>query len=183
MHADRLIKLAELLERDAANPEGVKFDLGTWAAPSEPYERYRRVQFAADDLGIDDDLHGCGEVMVGFAHLPKITCGTTACALGLAMLSGEFTEWGLGGSAEILGDNEVQLAPSCNDETGFNAGAELFGITYHDSEYLFDPSSYGGDTPREAEGELLVAQRIRDFVAGIIDDEYHPDTRGANDEG
>lgn len=181
MHKDRLLKLVDLLERDAKNPEGVRFDLGTWAAPSEKFERFRGIYFAADDLGVDGD-EGRSNVPVSPDKLPKVSCGTTACALGLAMLSGEFAEWGLGGSADVEGSGDVQLNPSCNGEYGFAAGAELFGISEADSMYLFDPPSYGDDTPREAEGELLVAQRIRDFVNGFIVADYHPDTRHRDDD-
>lgn len=177
MHTDRLLKLADLLERDAKNPAGLKFDLGTWAAPSKDFEKYRVVAFSADFLGLEDDSEPAyrTDVPVSPDKLPKVACGTTACALGLAMLSGEFAEWGLGGSATI-DSGSVQLHPSCNGEDGFDAGAELFGISSHDSEYLFDPASYE-NTPQEAEGELFVAQRIRDFAAGHIEAHHHPETR------
>jgi hypothetical protein len=183
MHADRLLKLAELLERDAKNPTGLMFDLGTWAAPSEQFQNGRSIYFAADALGIEYGGVFAQDVPVADEKLPKITCGTTACALGLAMLSGEFAQWGLGGSADIDG-RRVSLEPNCNGESGFDAGAELFDISENDSLYLFDPQSYGDDTPREAAGELLVAQRIRDFVRGDIDVRHHPDTRDGynNDE-
>jgi hypothetical protein len=180
MHKDRLIKLAELLERDAKDPTGVKFDLGTWAAPSEPFERWRKVYWSAESLGLEwnsAEPTWVTNAAVAPDKMPKVACGTTACALGLAMISGEFAQWGMGGSADIEADGDVMLAPSCNGKFGFQAGAELFGITEEDSIYLFDPPCYGDITPKEAEGELMVAQRIRDFVAGTIDDQWHPDTR------
>ena len=66
MKKQRLLKLAALLEEDAGNPKGMKFDLGYWAAPA--------------NLG-DSDLS-----KKDFS----VDCGTVGCAVGLACLSGAF---------------------------------------------------------------------------------------------
>lgn len=67
MNKRRLLKLADLLDEDAENKKGVKFDL----AP---------VLRKAD-----------GESYEG-SELPTWDCGTTACALGLWALSGKFRD-------------------------------------------------------------------------------------------
>jgi len=67
MNKRRLLKLADLLEADAKNKKGVKFDLGTW-----------------------------GNLNEGTPEEEVISCGTTACAAGLAAMSGAFKKEGLG---------------------------------------------------------------------------------------
>src|SRR5579859_5509277 len=151
MYEDRLERLAVLLEKDAHKPDGVKFDLASWAEPSVA-GNYRRWE--SKDV-----------------HIP-VDCGTTACALGLAVISGEFAKEGL--TTSFYGDDSGFLMfPSCNEQEGFYAGAELFGIEYDDSRYLFDPDCYD-EVPQGAKGELFVAQRIRDFINGTIEHDQHP---------
>jgi hypothetical protein len=62
-----------------------------------------------------------------------------------------------------------------------HAARELFDISLEDASYFFDPENYDG-TPKEAEGELLVAQRIDDFIKGHIDESYHPAFRHDDNE-
>lgn len=129
MNKRRLLKLADLLEADAKNRKGIKFDLSVW-----------------------------GEV--GDADEP-LSCGTTACAMGLAALSGSFMRAGL------------QHRISCGIlEIGFNgdwdsirAAQELFDISREDAKDLFVHYSRLKTTSGAA-GERAVAKRIRDFVAG-----------------
>lgn len=81
MNKRRLLKLADLLEEDAANAKGVKFDLRVVAchakkhkeAPTSPYDdgRYFRP-----------------------GERPTLDCGTAAGAVGLAVLSGAFKRQG-----------------------------------------------------------------------------------------
>lgn len=64
------------------------------------------------------------------------TCGTAACALGSAALYGPFNKEGLkinGGSPHFKGFK------------GFDAGQNFFGISYPESEYLFDPQQYNDE--------------------------------------
>lgn len=63
MNKRRLLKLADLLEADAKNKKGVKFDL------------------AAVIMG--PNCRG---------ETPKLDCGTAACAIGLWALSGKFRD-------------------------------------------------------------------------------------------
>lgn len=147
-HPDRLVRLAALLERDADNETGVKFDLSTWGAPSDDGQQLYRD---------------------GKPKEVKVDCGTTACAFGLAAISGEFKAEGL--TYEFVPVTSVggyALVPTIMDggrpRSGFSAAQALFGIEYAAAEYLFDTVAYD-EVPQGAEGERLVASRIRDFVA------------------
>lgn len=181
MHAERLTRLADLLRRDAANEKGVQFDLGTWSQPAK------------------DTLLG---QLVGYmsrvwlnAEPPPVDCGTTACALGLAAISGEFKEegldcefvpyWGFDDKQHARAHSEPPLGyhmyPRCKGHTGFEAASALFDISDDDASYLFDPDCYSGDTPVGAQGELFVANRIERFIVGDIDEEDHNDHNGRND--
>src|SRR4051812_18831228 len=75
----RLLKLADLLEADAKNKKGVKFDLEVIAQRSVPNTDV--YGFEDSDFLPDDTV--------------PIDCGTTACAFGLAALSGVFRRQGL----------------------------------------------------------------------------------------
>jgi hypothetical protein len=135
MHSDRLLKLAELLEADAANPVGIQFDLGVWGE-------------ADSDQPV------------------SLSCGTQACAMGLAVLSGAFEQYGLlnGANVPYLIIPEMVAIPGFTNPVGFAAAERLFGILYDDAVRLFSPDYYAGVTVG-AEGELVVASRIREFVA------------------
>jgi len=83
-------------------------------------------------------------------------CSSSACALGLACLSGEFNinwEW------SEYDDDDDALYPNIND------ACATFGITFEQFDYLFLPSSYKEEF---GEGESIppetVAQRIEKFV-------------------
>lgn len=93
-----------------------------------------------------------------------VSCGTTACAMGLAVLSGEFKRQGLSnyyiGGVDAFG--QPALAPKCNRRLGFGAASELFGISDEMSEYLFSSLSY--KKSKGAQAELVVAKRIRELV-------------------
>ena len=125
MHKKRLLKLADLLEADAKNKKGIKFDMGTW----------------------------------GVTEYGNLSCGTQACAMGLAALSGAFKRQGL--RAEIyFGDVTVHFG----EYEGFAAASELFGISGGDACWLFSSSYYDG-AMIGAKAECIVAKRIRAFVA------------------
>lgn len=181
-HPERLLKLAALLRADAANPEGAQFDLSYWAAPSSKVGPYGNGgTWAASTLGLYDMISK-SYATVKSELLPAMSCGTTACAMGLAMISKQFEEFGLTGSAYQRGDGSVVLVPSCGGETGFEAARLLFGIDENSAQYLFDPDHYR-DTPREAEGEIFVAERIEDFVRGEIDADQHSGIINDDSEG
>ncbi len=145
MNKRRLLKLADLLEADAKNKKGVKFDLGVWAAPADNYNHLFDTPTP--------------EVMV--------SCQTSACAFGLACISGTFKHSGLSYLIErsIIGGG-YQLVPTFNGKTELEAAQELFGIDTDASEFLFMPENYPDSKLTGAAGERYVAKRIRDFVAG-----------------
>lgn len=171
LHPERLETLAVMLIADANNAKGVKFDLTQWVAPS------KRSPFAQNGYGY-----------VTEPKLPAIDCGTSACAMGLAVLSGKFEPFGLkvhwferGG---IVGVPTYYVPhPECNGRQGFGAAAELFGISAEDARYLFDPDSYDDDNQKGAKAELAVAERIRYLNAGVVEKEHHPDYDVSDDCG
>ncbi len=135
MKKRRLLKLAKLLEKDAKNKKGVKFDLNTWG-----YSSSKR---------------------------PKANCNTTACAIGLACVSGTFKNEGL---SYKMSEDGYQIIPIYKDKsvgnliTSFPAVAEFFEITFRECDDLFIYSSYTPEEREGANGELAVAKRIREFV-------------------
>lgn len=142
MHVDRLKRLVKLLRADAKNPNGVKFDLTSWAVPSgeEAFKTPKRTV--------------------------PVSCGTTACAFGLAAISGEFKEEGLRYSYYTRHAGYMLEPSICQGGevyTGFGAACALFDIDDDEAEYLFDPKCYES-VPQGAKGELLVARRIEDFI-------------------
>ena len=148
MNKRRLLKLADLLEADAKNKKGIKFDLGTWGytEASNPF---------ADD-----------------APDPAVSCGTTACAMGLAAISGAFKRQGLKATISQRPTGKY-IAVRLGRREGLSAATKLFGITMRVSEWLFLESGYRTDI-NGAKGERVVANRIRDFVAG----KDHPQVGG-----
>lgn len=136
MNKKRLLKLADLLEADADNKKGMKFDLGTVGQPVSG------LLTEKSDVGLN--------------------CGTVGCAIGLACISGAFARAGLGfelGSFEIWPTfNGIRSFDA--------AATGVFGLTEEESDWLFMPEGYDRSTPTGARGERKVAKRIRDFVAG-----------------
>lgn len=130
MNKRRLLKLADLLEKDAKNKKGIKFDLDTFGK--------------VEDSG------------------KRLSCETTACAIGLAALSGAFRRQGL--SAQIDYDGLVTVIYDNLED--FEAAAALFELSAAASHWLFHPSKYQGRVQVGSVGERVVAKRIRDFVAG-----------------
>ena len=132
MRKDRLLRLADLLDKDASDPKGIKFDLAEWA-------------------------------VVGDKDNP-VSCGTAACAMGLAALSGEFKEEGL--SLHYWGNGGMGFIDVYYDRNvGLNAAVCLFEISYEAAQFLFTPKFYPIQLTTGAEGERYVAKRIRDLVA------------------
>lgn len=159
MRNDLLLRGADLLEADANNPNGIKFDLGVWVKPSS--------------TGAEEPVFYTFPEPV--EKLP-VNCETTACAVGLFCLSGQFEKDGLGYEFHQQSGGYI-LIPTFTDKDGdkfdtFQAAAQLFRISHDDAQYLFDPDSY--DVVAGAGAELDVAARIRNFIKGEIDYDYHP---------
>lgn len=113
MNKRRLLKLATLLEKDAANPTGAKFDLAFWA------------QRPGSDLFP--------------RQLKKLDCKTAACAVGLACLSGAFKKDGLTWKSAST-ENNIQ--PIYKGRKDFSAVDTFFGIDRSESMRLFAARSY-----------------------------------------
>ena len=132
MNRERLLRLADLLEKDAENPEGVKFDMSEW-----------------------------GRVL---DRTRPLSCGTTACAMGLAALSGEFTADGLDYEIGI-----VALLFTYNSKCmgGLDAAAGLFEIPDVIADRLF-LGQWSGPC-NGADGERRMAEVIRQYVeTGVV---------------
>ncbi len=142
MNKRRLLKLASLLEADAKNKKGIKFDISIIAAKAKK-DIYGYIPFAKGEK-------------------PKADCGTAACAIGLACVSGAFKSAGLTYDIKSGG-----LAPKVGRNAAFEAAYKIFGLSEGGGDFLFLPSSYKG-RQAGAKGERAVAKRIRDFVAGKV---------------
>jgi len=132
MRKDELLKLADLLETDAAKADGIKFDLNYWAKPNKE----------GGPLTMD--------------------CGTAACALGLAALSGKFPG--------LTIDIDFQVPTFEQDGrtySGTYAAVAYFQISEREADLLFLPDFYKFKQSKKA--ELEVAARIRNLVAtGVV---------------
>ena len=143
MNKRRLLKLAQLLETDAKNKTGVKFDLDGW---------------------------GKSEKSRNFI---KVDCNTTACAVGLACVSGAFRRDKLDYSIDDTGlicpkipNPEYRAAWDCYEPRyleGWKAVRVFFGLEDRQARKLFNPRK--GKSSKGAAAELRVAKEIRAFVA------------------
>lgn len=131
MNIERLNLLAKHLCADASNPTGVKFDMGCW-------------------MEVDS-----------FTSAPKQSCGTTACAFGLATLIPEFQAQGLN-----IQKGSITFSPEFSGLTGFSAARLFFDLTMEETYLLFSPDSYPRDRQNGAAAERYVAQRIHRLTGG-----------------
>ncbi len=138
--AERLMRLRDILVADANNPKGARFDLDGWAMPAGI------GGMSWDEL--KDHLSGWE---------PAMNCGTAACAVGLACLSGEFASEKLAFHRD--GDS---IAPVFGGYRHWSAVKLFFGLNEKEAEHLFQSDSY--HVAQGAEAELAVAHRIAVFV-------------------
>jgi hypothetical protein len=111
---------------------------------------------AKNKKGIQFDMRSWGEV-----DDPEnpISCGTQACAMGLAALSGAFKRAGLEADIEF---GMVDFRWKRRYTDGFSAARKLFEIDDFEAEMLFGLHRI---MPREgAEAERAKAKQIRKFV-------------------
>lgn len=143
MNVERLSRLADLIERTIP-------------------------KMATDDRdGFDFNMSTWGR----FAHdkKPEPDCGTTACALGLAAISGEFADAGL--MALPVGTKHPMLPValriiSTNGNCAMAAAQDVFDIDDDQAQFLFLPSEYDYDAELYGpEGARTVVARIREFIA------------------
>lgn len=142
MKKQRLLKLADLLTTDARRKKGIKFDLFTVAQSG-----------SAEDGTM------------------KVDCGTQACAIGLAAISGEFKRAGLSYKiSQHRIDQRFNIITLIRGEEKHwpDAAKDLFGLNKTEIEFLFTPCAYPDEMHRGAKAERFVAKRIRDFVAGKV---------------
>lgn len=141
MNKKRLLKLADLLEADAENPTGIKFDLDSWGGlEGIPRNRTPKV-------------------------IP-VDCGTTACAVGLACISGAFKKEGL--SYKLTSFNNGggnNISPRFKRSKEMEAVRNFFEIDSDQSYHLFVHWHYPKGLTTGAAGEREVAKRIREMVA------------------
>ena len=139
MNKKRLLKLADLLEADANNKKGIKFDINVIACKSKTYDHFKPDE------------------------LPELSCGTAACAVGLACISGAFKREGL----SYFIEDDGGIIPVFGEFRDWHcAEMEFFGLNEGESNFLF--RDYPERKQRGAAGERYVAKRIRDFVAGKV---------------
>lgn len=117
--------------------------------------------------GIKFNLNTWGHCKHG--KQPSVSCGTQACAMGLAAISGEFKRAGLGfltHENNLTERTTIEITFKRFSSGGIYSASQLFGIDNYTANWLFLPSFYGRQIKRGAAGERRVAKRIRDFVAG-----------------
>jgi hypothetical protein len=123
---------------------------------------------ARNKKGIKFDLRSWGRVASAAA---PVSCGTTACAAGLAAISGVFKRQGLGYEYFGSGSIYITLHGACKEpddsfDGSFISVREFFGLTNNEACWLFLSSYYHpGLSTFGAEGERNVEKRIRNFVA------------------
>ena len=141
MNIERLQRLHDLLVADAHNPKGVQFNLRSWAKPASV-----------------STFYSLGTTVV------TADCGTQACALGLAAISGAFKDDGL--SYKFTEDGLLLPTFTKNNKVlyQFVAGANLFDIREATATILFDPFSYDETNLTGATAELVVAGRIAQLI-------------------
>jgi hypothetical protein len=96
-----------------------------------------------------------------------MSCGTEACAFGLAALSGAFKRNGLSWDADRNGTLAFRWKGRRMDPV--DAAVKLFGLNYKQACYLFMPENMlldmNGPNPNQgAEAERGVAKKIEKFV-------------------
>lgn len=137
----RLLKLADMLIGDARNKKGIMFDLGV--------------------VGRYSNFGSVSEVV-------QLDCGTTACAMGLAAISGKFKRAGL---SYWIGHEDNQILTTINGHyvEYTDAAIRIFGISQDAADYLFSPWKYPQNIQKGAGSERFVAKRIKQFVKdGIV---------------
>lgn len=132
---DRLLKLAEFLEKNSRRPKSVKFNMNCWGYV---------------DAG-EEPKNECGTT--GCAWGSAAAAGIFAKE-GVRVRVGEPTSDGTKRWFDVTYSGEVD---------GHAAGA-FFGLTYEEVVWIFTPEFYPDKARKGARGERAVAKRIFDFV-------------------
>jgi hypothetical protein len=143
MHKKRLLKLADLVEQSVEKSRGRK-----------------GFRFTMCDWG-----HAEHNVA------PSLDCGTSACMMGVAAISGKFKRAGLRYTVISNGPYGADLAVHLNSDvpcrytSAIPAAEALFGISREEAHFLFLPGMYGEDAPLTGKrGARYAAKRVRKFV-------------------
>lgn len=143
MQKRRLLKLAAMLQADAKNKKGIQFNIDTLGRPSEPARLFEK------------------------GRIIPLDCGTTACAMGLAALSGKFERAGLSYLVNNHWISQQILMKWKGRLLDYDKSAmKLFNITLEQAYYLFSPWTYPKTKKTGAAGEREVVRRIKRIVAG-----------------
>lgn len=129
----------------------------------------------AEPLKIDVDLRSWGEVCTrrgGFLYLREVNCGTEACAIGVAVLSGVFKAEGFTYTAEkfksyrgsITDLTPVYSAPSGMRYLGWEAVNEFFELKDDQAHNLFAKVAYEEGESLGPDALRAVATRINDML-------------------
>jgi len=146
-----MLRGAELLEADAVNPEGIKFNLNVWAADasvdlSKPFSQVPQIKQYKEDTVI------------------PVNCGTQACAFGLFVLSGAFKKEGL--TYQIRDGRLVPvMTTALFTVDNWNAAMQLFDLAEEQAFELFNSDKYPIYQRTGAIAELAVATRMRKMAA------------------
>lgn len=115
---------------------------------------------AKNKKGVKFDLSSWGSATEGTK--PAVSCNTSACAVGLACVSGAFKSAGLDCAPTAL--KKGKILPRAGRRYGWFAVEHVFGLNRTQSSYLFVDDSYPSDKQSHAVGERAVARRIRTLV-------------------
>lgn len=147
IYKKRLLKLADLLLADAKNKKGIKFDLGC-------------VVRSDYDPATDK-----------WAPI-TVSCGTMACAMGLAAISDTFKREGVRWhqqARDIKTSMKVKTSRGHKMVYGWHDVARhLFGLHTYEVNWLFTTDGYNDENlpTSEAAGERAVAKRIKALANG-----------------
>lgn len=135
---ERRLLLADWLERDAANPNGMKFDL-------TEYLTYRRDT----KPGLD-----CGT-----------SCCALGLATFIPEFNAEGFKLDPSPHGSFDDSMKMLMAPLYREDTinyyGFDAAEKFFGLTTYGAHYIFDTGHYS--VCQGADAELAVAKRLREI--------------------
>lgn len=134
MNKRRLLKLADLLDENAKNKKGIRYNHGRWGTIANENE--------------------------------PVSCGTQACALGLAAISGAFRRNGLGYKVNDTGwvSFTIDKAP----HNPLYAANKIFDVDerLYDRIFVNPPRNTKGVLVEVgAQAEKAVARNIRKIVA------------------
>jgi hypothetical protein len=139
----RLLRLAKLLRKDAKCKTGVKFNMGDWGSTEDENTK----------LGMN--------------------CGTQACALGLAAISGEFKREGLGFRNDIdFGDSKrvttIEFTYKGRASNAIEAAVATFDIPECVADYIFGGDANVKTKGEGAKAEIEMAEIIENVAKGKL---------------